>query len=117
MPREDVSFESGGTRCAAWLYRPHGGGPHPAIVMGHGPGGVRHMRLDAYAERFSAAGFVVLLFDYRHWGDSAGEPRQLLDIGRQLDDWRAAFRFARALDGVDVERVALWGTSFAGGHV
>jgi dienelactone hydrolase len=78
---------------------------------------VREARLGAYAERFAAAGFAALVFDYRHFGDSGGEPRQLLDIGRQLDDWRAAIAFARNLPEVDRSRVAAWGSSFSGGHV
>lgn len=75
------------------------------------------MRLDAFAHRFSEAGYHCLVFDYRHFGASSGDPRQVLDIKRQLEDWRAAVSFARTLDGVDPERVVLWGTSFGGGHV
>src|ERR671925_204684 len=48
---------------------------------------------------------------------SEGEPRQLLNIRRQLDDWHAALAFARSLEEVDAERVGLWGSSFSGGHV
>ena len=114
--RVDVEFSSGGVRCRAWLYLPDGG-PAPVIVMGHGLGGVRGMRLDAFAERFRAAGYACLVFDYRHFGDSDGEPRQLLDIDRQLDDWAAAIAFARTLDSVDTGRIILWGSSFGGGHV
>jgi dienelactone hydrolase len=117
MAREDVGFVSGGERCAAWLYTPDRPGPHPIAVLAHGFGGVREARLWAFAERFAAAGVAALVFDYRHFGGSGGEPRQLLDVPRQLDDWRAAVEFARGLDGIDPERVALWGTSFSGGHV
>ena len=63
--------------------------------MAHGFGGTRAARLDAFAERFADAGLAALVFDYRHFGDSGGEPRQLLDIGKQHDDWRAALAFAR----------------------
>lgn len=114
--RLDVRFPSAGVECSAWLYLPEGG-PAPVIVMAHGLGGVRSMRLDAYAERFCDAGYACLVFDYRHFGDSAGLPRQLLDIGRQLDDWAAAIAYARSLKTVDASRVVLWGTSFGGGHV
>jgi fermentation-respiration switch protein FrsA (DUF1100 family) len=117
MDRRDVTFHSGDDTCAAWLYRPGGEGPHPIVVLAHGFGGVRDARLWAYAERFAAAGMAALVFDYRHFGASGGSPRQLLDISRQLDDWRAAIEFARGLDGVDPDRVALWGSSFSGGHV
>ena len=87
------------------------------VVMAHGFSATREQRLDAYAERFCAAGIGVLLFDYRHFGASGGEPRQLLDIGRQHADFRAAVSHARALDWVDPDRVALFGSSFSGGHV
>ncbi len=117
--REDVRFPSGEADCAAWLYRPADGspGPSPLVILGHGLGAVREMRLDAYAERFAAAGLAALAFTYRHFGDSGGEPRQLLHIGRQLEDWRAALRYGRALEGIDTRRIALWGSSFGGGHV
>lgn len=115
--RDDVQFLSGADRISAWLYRPAGGGPAPLLVMAHGLGAVRTMRLDAYAERFSAAGYACLVFDYRNFGDSEGRPRQLLDIGMQLEDWAAAVAYARTLDGIDRDRIGLWGTSFGGGHV
>ncbi len=114
--RLDVDFESGQDRCAAWLYLPEGAEAPPVIVMAHGLGAVREMRLDAYAERFCAAGYACLVFDYRHFGASGGEPRQLLDIDRQLADWRAAVAYARSRDDVDAARVVVWGTSFGGGH-
>lgn len=118
MERADVTFDSSGDRCAAWLYLPDGVDvPRPCVVPAHGWSGIREARLDAYAERFAAAGLAALVFDYRHFGASEGEPRQLLDIRRQLEDWAAAVAYARSLGGVDADRVALWGTSFSGGHV
>ncbi len=117
--RRDLTFPSGGETCAAWFFEPEGDPPRPwpCVVLAHGFGGVREARLDAFAERFAAAGIAALVFDYRHFGASGGEPRQLLDIGRQHDDWRAALAFARSLPDVDPDRVAAWGTSFSGGHV
>jgi dienelactone hydrolase len=85
--------------------------------MAHGLGAVRTMRLDAYAERFAAAGYACLVFDYRNFGDSEGAPRQLLDVKMQLQDWTVATAFARTLPGIDPRRIGLWGTSFSGGHV
>ena len=115
--RRDVEFKSGETTCAAWLYEPNDGSRAPVIVMAHGLGGVREMRLDAYAERFVEAGYACLVFDYRNFGASGGEPRQLVHIGMQLADWAAAIAFARTLDGVDTSRIVLWGSSLSGGHV
>jgi uncharacterized protein len=117
MNRIDVAFNSQGVHCAAWLYRPDGPGPHPCVILANGFGAIREMRLPAYAERFAQAGLAVLIFDYRHFGASEGEPRQLLDIKQQLADWAAAISYVRGLDDIDPERIALWGTSFSGGHV
>ena len=77
---------------------------HPLVVMAHGFSATREQRLDAYADRFAAAGLGVLLFDYRHFGASPGEPRQLLDIKRQQADFHAAIAYARELEWVDADR-------------
>jgi fermentation-respiration switch protein FrsA (DUF1100 family) len=75
------------------------------------------MRLDANSSAFAEAGIAALNFTYRNFGDSGGEPRQVLDIGRQRDDIAAAIEFVKGLDAVDSDRVALFGSSFGGGHV
>jgi pimeloyl-ACP methyl ester carboxylesterase len=117
--RREVAFLSDGATCRAWLYEPAADvpPPSPCIVMAHGLGGTRDASLSPYAGRFAAAGFYVLVFDYRHLGDSDGEPRQLISMERQLADWGAAIAFARAIPGVDAQRIGLWGCSLAGGHV
>lgn len=114
---EKRTFESDGTRCAATLYLPDSPGPPPpCLVMGHGFTGTQD-QLEPYALRFAAAGMAVLTFDYRHFGRSEGQPRQLVDCDSQLADWRAAVGLARSLDVVDPQRIALWGTSLSGSHV
>jgi pimeloyl-ACP methyl ester carboxylesterase len=99
------------------LHEPVGAGPHPLVLLGHGFGGSYAARLEAYCRRFAAAGIAAFAFDYRYFGQSSGEPRQLLSIARRHEDWRAAIAFARALKGIDPGRVALWGTSLGGGDV
>jgi pimeloyl-ACP methyl ester carboxylesterase len=85
--------------------------------MAHGIGGTRDSGLLPFARAFAEAGLDVLLFDYRGFGDSTGEPRQLAWPPRHREDYRAAVEFARILDGVDPERIVLWGTAWSGGHV
>ncbi len=116
--RRELHFTSGTDRCHAWIYMPPPAdtGRPPMIVMAHGLGAVKALRLGAFAERFWAAGYACLVFDYRHFGDSDGEPRELLSISRQRQDWRAAVAFARSLPDIDRDRIVLWGTSFGGGH-
>jgi pimeloyl-ACP methyl ester carboxylesterase len=118
----DVTFDSDGTRCAGWhlpattdlLTEPEG---RPCVVMAHGFGGTRDTGLLGYAEGFVDVGLDVLLFDYRGFGDSAGSPRQRVSYRRQRADYHAAIAAARALPGVDPDRIVLWGTSYSGGHV
>jgi fermentation-respiration switch protein FrsA (DUF1100 family) len=119
----EVSFYSDGVRCAG-KHLPGVGqafadstGRRPCVVMAHGFSGTADCGLLPFAERFADAGLDVLVFDYRHFGASDGEPRQLLSIRRQHEDYAAAIAFARSLDGVDPERIVVWGSSYAGGHV
>jgi fermentation-respiration switch protein FrsA (DUF1100 family) len=73
--------------------------------------------LEPFADRFAEAGADVILFDYRRFGLSEGEPRQVVDHRRHREDYHAAVAHARALPGVDPDRIVLWGTSNSGGHV
>lgn len=116
MEREDSDFSSDGTRCAGWLYRPDGEDENetPVVVMAHGFGGERSFRLPAYAERFAERGIAAFVFDYRSFGDSEGEPRQLISPKRHVEDWLSAVEHVGSL-GFD--GIALWGSSFSGGHV
>ena len=73
-----LTFPSGGERCAAWLTLPQAATPHPVVLLIHGGGATHAMMLDQYERWFSQAGFAVLAFDFRHLGESDGEPRQLM---------------------------------------
>src|ERR1044071_5946439 len=117
MEREEVRFRSGGEECAAWLFRPSAAGPSSCVVMASGLSCVREQRLDAFAERFAAAGYTALAFDHSHFGASGGTPRSLMSARRQRDDWRAALACARALAAVDAGRGAVWGVLLRGGNV
>ncbi|MEV5835492.1 alpha/beta fold hydrolase [Nocardia sp. NPDC052112] len=116
--RTDIRIPVEGEELHAWWYPPHDvNGPAPCVVLAHGFGGIKQMRLWAYAEQFSEAGFGALVFDYRHFGESTGQPRNLLDLGKQFSDWNAAITAARARPDVDPDRVAVWGSSMSGGMV
>ncbi|GAA0228402.1 alpha/beta hydrolase [Haladaptatus pallidirubidus] len=115
--KNDADFESEGTRCAGWLYTPEGKKKPPVIVMAHGLGGERTFGLPEIAKRFVARGFAVFLFDYRNLGDSDGEPRNLVSFSRHVADWESAIDHVRGLDAIDRRKIALWGTSYSGGHV
>jgi pimeloyl-ACP methyl ester carboxylesterase len=114
VQREKVRFVSGDRECAAWHYP----GTNEACVIMTGGGGVnKEPGTDVFARRFNDAGFAVLAFDYRHLGESGGQPRQVVRIKEQLADWQAAIACAGALPGVDPAKLAIWGFSLSGGHV
>lgn len=116
LGRKDLRFRSGADSCAAWLYPGRSdSGDTPIVVMAHGLSGTRRDRLGPFAERFASAGMTALVFDYRGFGDSTGEP-DLFDPALQLDDWHAAIAFARSLPGIDPDRVATFGSSLGGGN-
>jgi len=116
-PQELRIATDSGDACAATFYRPPDAeGAVPCVVTGAGGTLTRRDGIPGYAERFAAAGFAALAFDYRHWGQSEGEPRRLVSIPRQLADWRSAVAHARGIEGVDADRIVVWGMSFGGGH-
>src|ERR1700733_11576263 len=112
--REKVRFPSGGTECGAWRYRGTNGA---CVIMAAGFGVAKEPGTDAFATRFHDAGFSVVACDYRHLGESGGQPRQVVRISDELADWQAAIECASALAGVDPARLAIWGFSSSGGHV
>lgn len=85
--------------------------------MAHGIAAERTFRLPAFAEKFTARGLACFVFDYRNFGDSEGEPRNLVSPARHLEDWRTAIKHVKSLPAIDSTRLALWGSSFSGGHV
>ena len=120
--RSDLQIVSHGLRLSAWHYEaenddlttPRG---RPCVVMAHGLGGTKDSGLEPYAKRFAAAGADVVAFDYRGFGGSEGEPRQVVDHRRHREDYHAVVGHVRALTGIDPDRIVLWGSSYSGGHV
>ncbi|KYH24098.1 alpha/beta hydrolase family protein [Halalkalicoccus paucihalophilus] len=117
---EYVEFMSEGTRCAASLYRPDdlattNTRDPPIVVMANGFGLPRQAGLPAFAERFAEHGLAVLLFDYRSLGESGGEPRNVALPFGQITDWKSAIEYARTIDGIDGDRLGVYGFSLGGG--
>jgi predicted alpha/beta-fold hydrolase len=76
---EEVSFTSRGEICRGLFLKAESEQSwQPCVIMAHGLGGTIDSGLMPYARRFVDQGFSVLLFDYRHFGFSEGEPRQLI---------------------------------------
>ena len=106
-----------GDELEAWLYLPEGNGPHLAVVMAHGIGAIKAGGLAPFAERFCRDGFAAVVFDYRQWGGSSGQPREELSFPRQLEDYGTVIGWASAHPNIDERRIFAWGTSFAGMYI
>ena len=109
--REDVSFIVEGSRISAWFYKTDNSTPSPCIIMSHGFGGTKDMALEQYALKFTKRGYSVLVYDYRYYGKSEGQPRQLYCGIYQVEDLKGAVKYVRAREDVDENKVVLWGTS------
>lgn len=120
--RATVTFSSAGVECHGWHFRAahdelSGPAGRPCVVMAHGLAGTKDSGLQPFAESLARAGLDVLAFDYRGFGESGGDRRQVVSVEMQQEDYRSAMQTAAGLDGVDSKRLVLWGVSMAGGHV
>jgi hypothetical protein len=115
MRTEAVSFYSEGARLSAlWRTPDTGIGPWRTIVQGPGWLGLKDAKLYVrYHEALTAAGFAVLVFDYRGFGDSEGE--RVLSPAIQLQDLRNAVTYLTTRDDVDGDAIGVFGTGGTGG--
>lgn len=117
--RQKVTFTSDNVTLVGYLFTPKNAKQDsklPCIVLGHGFSGTQD-RLWGSAERFAQEGMAALTFDYRSFGESGGEPRQVARVKEQLRDFQSAIAFARKQTMIDPDRIGLWGSSLGGGHV
>jgi dipeptidyl aminopeptidase/acylaminoacyl peptidase len=117
MHEEKVEFFSEGTRVSGMFRTAEsaGDGPMPAIVQGPGWLGLKDSKLYVrYHEALTQAGFGVLIFDYRGFGDSDGD-RGLLLPSMQLEDLVNAVTYLTTRDDVDATRIGVFGSGGTGG--
>jgi len=114
-----ITFLSVGIKLSALLYvpTPVPNGGCGAIVMAHGFSATKEMAFPYVASRLQAAGFVVLLFDYRCQGDSEGEPRGKVNWIEQVEDFKNAITFVSSLPEVNKNKIGVFGSSYSGAHV
>ena len=114
-----VTFFSEGVRLVGDLYRPDdlpSREQRAGIVLCHGYTGVKDLYLPDNARVLNEAGYVVLTFDYKGWGESGG-PRSRLAPWSRVADVQAALTFLGAQPEVDPDRLGIYGTSYGGATV
>ena len=116
MRQEAIHFYSEGSKLRGLLRLPDkGDGPFPGIVQGPGWLGLHDAKLyERYHRSFTDAGFAVLVFDYRGFGESEGE-RGLIYPLWQAEDIRNAITYMQTRSAVDPNRIGLFGSGATGG--
>jgi fermentation-respiration switch protein FrsA (DUF1100 family) len=117
--RVPVRFKSAGLTLAGHLYRPPGApaSKRTAGIVMVGPiSSVKEQTLPHYAERFSDAGYTVLTFDSRSFGESEGTPRFHYDPNEVIDDYSNAVSYLLTRDDIDAEKIMLVGVCMGGGY-
>ena len=119
MKTTPVTFYSEGSKLVGDLYAPpdlRPGERRAGIVLCHGYTGVKDLYLPDNARVLVEAGYAVLAFDYKGWGESEG-PRTRLAPYSRVVDVQAALTFLGAQDAVDEARLGIYGTSYGGATV
>ncbi len=115
--RQSIEFQVDKSTVRGYLYLPEKFNSNlPCIIMSTGLNGTKDIILEKYALRFAKEGNAVITYDYRHYGESDGQPRQLYSANLQIEDLRAAVEFAKAHDAINTSKIVLWGTSAAGNY-
>ncbi|HZC47570.1 MAG TPA: alpha/beta hydrolase [Nitrososphaeraceae archaeon] len=119
--KEKVHFQSEGLKVVGNLFRPQNSKEEevslPAILVAGAMTGVKEQVAGQYAERIAKDGYVTLVLDHRHFGESEGEPRQHEDPAKKLEDFKNAISFISSLKGIDRERIGACGISMGGGYM
>ena len=114
-----ATFHSEGFRLLGDLYAPDDLRPderRAGIVLCHGYTGVKDLYLPDNARVLVEAGYAVLAFDYKGWGESEG-PRTRLAPYSRVADVQAALTCLGAQAEVDESRLGIYGTSYGGATV
>ncbi|MPZ74163.1 MAG: alpha/beta fold hydrolase [Nitriliruptorales bacterium] len=116
---EFVKFYSDGLRISARLWQPagwsDGDATRPGIVSLHGYTGMTHIYGMDVPRRLAAEGYWVLAPDHRGFGRSEGQRGRMRPL-EQAQDTYDAVSFFSTIDGVDRERLGVYGTSFGGAN-
>jgi fermentation-respiration switch protein FrsA (DUF1100 family) len=116
--RVAVDFTSAGHRLAGHLYRPPSASKTartPGIVMCGPFSSVKEQTMPHYAERFADAGYTVLTFDPRGYGESEGEPRGHYDPAVIIEDYSTAANYLMRRPDIDAARTSVVGVCMGGG--
>ena len=118
--KRPVEFYSEGFKLQGDVYTPDdlsSGEQRAAVLLCHGYTGVKDLYLPDNARVLNEAGYVVMTFDYKGWGQSEGvSPLRLVPHSR-VSDVQAAMTFLGEQPEVDEDSIGIYGTSYGGATV
>ena len=88
-----------------------------AMVVGHPMGAVKEQSANLYATKLAERGFVTMSLDLSYWGESEGQPRNLVAPDVYTEDFSAAVDYLRTQSFVDAERIGALGVCGSGSFV
>ncbi|BBY48860.1 membrane protein [Mycolicibacterium arabiense] len=88
-----------------------------AMVVGHPMGAVKEQSANLYATKMAEQGFVTMSLDLSYWGESDGQPRNLVAPDVYTEDFSAAVDYLRTQSFVDDERIGALGVCGSGSFV
>lgn len=86
----------------------------PAIIVGHPMGAVKEQSAQLYAQKLAEQGFVTLAIDLPFWGESQGEPRNLVAPDMYVEAFSASVDFLGTRDFIDRDRIGVLGICGSG---
>ena len=89
----------------------------PIVIFVHGIGLLKEQYLENWFPYCLEAGYHVLTYDHRSFGNSEGLPRNNFRWIGQAEDFIDAVSYVRGLPEVDETRVFGWGVAHAGGLI
>jgi uncharacterized protein len=90
---------------------------NPAIIVGHPMGAVKEQSSNLYAQKLAEQGFVTLSLDLSFWGESEGQPRNVVAPDIYAEDFSAAVDFLGTQSLVDRDRIGVLGICGSGSFV
>jgi fermentation-respiration switch protein FrsA (DUF1100 family) len=90
---------------------------HPAIIVGHPMGAVKEQSSNLYAQKLAEQGFITLSLDLSFWGESEGQPRNVVAPDIYAEDFSAAVDFLGTQSLVDRDRIGVLGICGSGSFV
>ena len=86
----------------------------PAIIVGHPMGAVKEQSSMLYAQKLAEQGFVTLAIDLPFWGESGGQPRNLVAPEIYTEAFNAAVDYLGTRDFIDRDRIGVLGICGSG---